>query len=98
MPDAGIHEGEERGKPNVILVGDLAQILAFTRQTKTAASSSGDGGKVLMVVGAHNHLNLLFDAPHLKAHAPRRAGIVDAATIQFGRKVGLVSSMQLLFN
>jgi len=46
-----IHEGKERGKSDVILVGALAQILAFTQQTKTAASSSGDGGRVLMVAG-----------------------------------------------
>jgi len=47
-----IHEGKERGKSDVILVGALAQILAFTQQTKTAASFSGDSGRVLMVAGA----------------------------------------------
>ncbi len=46
-----IHEGEERSKSDVILVGALAQILAFTQQTKTATSSSGDSGRVLMVAG-----------------------------------------------
>ena len=46
-----VHIGEERGKPNVILVGALAQILAFTQQSKTAASGGG-GGRVLMVAGA----------------------------------------------
>ena len=45
-----VHIGKERGKPNVILVGALAQILAFTQQRKTAASG-GDGGRVLMVAG-----------------------------------------------
>ncbi len=45
------HAGEERGKPNVILVGALAQILSFTQQSKTAASL-GDDGRVLMVAGA----------------------------------------------
>ncbi len=45
-----VHAGEERGKPDVILVGALAQILSFTHQSKTAASS-GDGGRVLMVAG-----------------------------------------------
>ncbi len=48
-----VHIGEERGKPNVILVGALAQILAFTQQSKTAASGGG-GGRVLMVAGARN--------------------------------------------
>ena len=50
-----VHAGEERGKPDVILVGALAQILAFTqqnKQTKTAASGAGDDGRVLMVAGA----------------------------------------------
>ena len=51
-----IHEGKERGKSDVILVGALAQILAFTQQTKTAASFTGDSGRVLMVAGARSHL------------------------------------------
>ena len=46
-----VHDGEERGKPDVILVGVLAQILAFTQQNNTAASN-GSGGRVLMVAGA----------------------------------------------
>ena len=46
-----VHAGKERGKPDVILVGALAQILAFTQQNNTAASD-GDGGRVLMVAGA----------------------------------------------
>ncbi len=50
-----VHAGKERGKPDVILVGALAQILAFTQQNNTAASN-GDGGRVLMVAGARNHL------------------------------------------
>ncbi|MCK5275678.1 MAG: recombinase family protein, partial [Alphaproteobacteria bacterium] len=45
-----VHEGQERGKPDVILVGALAQILAFAQQSKTAASCR-DGGRVLMVAG-----------------------------------------------
>ena len=45
-----IKEGSERGGPDVILVGALAQILAFTQQNKTAASN-GSGGRVLMVAG-----------------------------------------------
>ncbi len=45
-----VHAGKERGKPDVILVGALAQILAFTQQNNTAASN-GDGGRVLMVAG-----------------------------------------------
>ncbi len=45
-----VHLSTERGKPDVILVGTLAQILAFTQQNKTAASSGSDG-RVLMVAG-----------------------------------------------
>ena len=44
-----VSEGVERSKPNVVLVGDLAAILAYT-QNNTAASL-GDGGRVLMVAG-----------------------------------------------
>lgn len=50
-----IHVGPERGKPDVILIGALAQILAFTQQNKTA-TSNGSGGRVLMVAGALSHL------------------------------------------
>ncbi len=46
-----VHEGDERGHPEVILHGALAQILAFTQQNKTAASNGSDG-RVLMVAGA----------------------------------------------
>ncbi len=35
-----INQGIERGKPDVILVGALAQILTFTQQNKTAGSTS----------------------------------------------------------
>jgi hypothetical protein len=45
-----IHPGTERGNPEVILVGALAQILAFAQQKTTAASNESDG-KVLMVAG-----------------------------------------------
>ena len=47
-----VHIGEERGKPNVILVGALAQILGFSQQKTTAAPGSGGDGRVLMVAGA----------------------------------------------
>ena len=59
-----VHAGEERGKPDVILVGALAQILAFTqqnKQTKTAASGAGDDGRVLMVAGARYQRCLHLD-------------------------------------
>ena len=46
-----VHAGQERGNPDVVLVGALAQILAFSQKSKTAASN-GDGGRVLMVAGA----------------------------------------------
>ena len=45
-----IKGGTERGRPDVILVGALAQILAFTQQNKTVASNGSDG-RVLMVAG-----------------------------------------------
>jgi len=48
-----IHVGTESSRPNVILVGALAQILAFTQQNKTAASNGSDG-RVLLVAGARS--------------------------------------------
>ena len=45
-----IHPGSERDNPEVILVGALAQILAYTQQKTTAASKESDG-RVLMVAG-----------------------------------------------
>ena len=59
-----IHEGAERGNPEVILVGALAQILAFTQQNKTAASNGSDG-RVLMVAGARNRRYLHLDYANL---------------------------------
>jgi hypothetical protein len=52
-----IHPGQKRGVCEVILVGALAQILAFARQ-KTTAASPGDGGTFLLVAGACNHREL----------------------------------------
>ena len=46
-----VHAGEQPGTPEVILVGALAQILAFTQKNNTA-DSRGDGGRILMVAGA----------------------------------------------
>ena len=45
-----VHPGQERGHCEVVIVGALAQILAFAQQ-KTTAASSGDGGTFLMVAG-----------------------------------------------
>jgi hypothetical protein len=45
-----VHPGQERGRCEVIIVGALAQILAFAQQ-KTTAASSGAGGTFLMVAG-----------------------------------------------
>ncbi len=59
-----IHVGTDRGNPDVILVGALAQILAFTQQNRTAASNGSDG-RVLMVAGARNCLDLLLAAQEL---------------------------------
>jgi hypothetical protein len=44
----------------VIVVGGLAQILAFAQQ-KTTADSLGDGGTFLMVAGARNRRYLHLD-------------------------------------
>jgi site-specific DNA recombinase len=46
-----IHPGQERGHCDVMIVGALAQIVAFAQQ-KTTAASSGRGGTFLMVAGA----------------------------------------------
>lgn len=48
-----VTEGTERGKPDVVLIGALAAILAFT-QNNTAALISENGGRVLLVAGACN--------------------------------------------
>ena len=45
-----VSAGQERGKPDVVLVGALAQILTFTQQNKTAAFN-GSGGRVLVGCG-----------------------------------------------
>lgn len=50
-----VTEGTERGKPDVVLIGALAAILAFT-QKNTAALISENDGRVLLVAGAHSHL------------------------------------------
>src|SRR4029078_4590292 len=59
-----IHPGEKRGQCDVLLVGALAHILDFAQKKGTAAPGGG-GGTYLMVAGARNHLNLLFNAPGL---------------------------------
>ena len=46
-----VTEGVERSKPDVLLVGGLAAILAFA-QNNTATLISENGGRVLMVAGA----------------------------------------------
>ena len=57
-----VHPGAERGRCEVIIVGALAHILAFTQQ-QTTAVPGGDDGTFLMVAGACNWLYLLFVAP-----------------------------------
>ena len=46
-----VSPGAKRGECAVILIGALAQILAYTQQQTTAASG-GDGGTFLVVAGA----------------------------------------------
>jgi len=55
-----VHPGQERGHCEVVIVGALAQILAFAQQ-KTTAAASGDGGTFLMVAGARNQRCLHLD-------------------------------------
>jgi hypothetical protein len=55
-----VAEGAERGKPDVILAGALAAILAFT-QKNTGALISENGGRVLLVAGARNRRYLHID-------------------------------------
>ena len=50
-----VHKGEERDKPEVILIGALSEILAFT-QGNTTAAPNDDSGRVLMVAGARCQL------------------------------------------
>ena len=50
-----VHPSKERGRCEVIIIGALAQLLAFAQQ-KTTAASPGDGGTFLMVAGARSHL------------------------------------------
>ncbi len=47
-----VHPAKVRGQCDVVMVGALAQIMAFTPNKMNAASSSGDGGTFLMVAGA----------------------------------------------
>ena len=48
-----VTERVERSKPDVLLVGGLAAILAVA-QNNTAALNSENGGRVLMVAGARS--------------------------------------------
>ena len=57
MDHIEITPGKRRGQCDIVVVGALAQILAFA-QKKTTAASSGDGGTFLMVAGARNHRRL----------------------------------------
>jgi site-specific DNA recombinase len=45
-----VHPGQKRGHCEIVVVGALAQILAFAQQ-KTTAASSGNDGTFLMVAG-----------------------------------------------
>jgi site-specific DNA recombinase len=55
-----VAEGADRGKPDVVLIGALAAILAFT-QNNTAALISENGGRVLFVAGARYRRYLHLD-------------------------------------
>ena len=54
-----VTEGAERGNPDVVLVGALAAILAFTQ--KITPLSPLNGGRVLLVAGARNRRYLHVD-------------------------------------
>ena len=47
-----VFPGQKRGNPDVILVGGLAQILAFGQTRTSTATSLEDDGRVLVVAGA----------------------------------------------
>jgi len=59
-----VHASLERGNPDVILVGALAQIITFTQQKQNAASY-GNGCRVLMVAGARYQRCLHLDYAYL---------------------------------
>ena len=46
-----VFPGQKRGNPDVILVGGLAQILAFGQTRTSTATSLEDDGRVLVVAG-----------------------------------------------
>lgn len=47
-----VRAGAKRGRPDVVLVGALAQILEYACSENKTAASGGDGGRVLVVAGA----------------------------------------------
>jgi hypothetical protein len=49
-----VFPGKKRGNPDVILIGGLAQILAFGQTKTSTATSLEDDGRVLMVAGARD--------------------------------------------
>jgi len=59
--------GPKRGEIDATLHGDLGTILEWTARTgrKNKTDTPYSGVSVSVVAGAHNHLNLLFDAPLL---------------------------------
>lgn len=59
-----LHPGAARGEIEIELHGALAAIFQLGGQKKTSRAVSA-GGMTLMVAGARNRLNLLFDAPGL---------------------------------
>ena len=50
-----VHPGQKRGHCEVVVIGALAQFLAFAQQ-ETTASASRAGGTSLMVAGTRSHL------------------------------------------
>ena len=54
-----VHKGEECNKPEVILIGALSKILAFT-QGNTTTAPNDDSGRVLMVAGARTQRESLI--------------------------------------
>jgi len=56
----------EAGELKIYLQGDIAHILTLASESKKpAALSDGLIEQVVLLTGARNHLNLLFDAPSL---------------------------------
>jgi hypothetical protein len=65
-----------QGHDHLHTEGDIAGILSFASAEKELPATAIRGRQVEVVAGARNHLNLLFDAPHIRSleHFPITRG------------------------